>query len=83
MITPASGLTDVPRERLSLYRSMAMPRQVLKVQGREGLDLPVLTQHLAPLHPRLARFANLHSGTQSVQVAVIDFPAAEGPQHHP
>jgi hypothetical protein len=47
------------------------------------LDVAVLIEHLAQLHPRLARTASLRSGAESVQVAVIDFPAADGPDHHP
>ncbi len=47
------------------------------------LDVPVVMRRLARLHPRLLRFASLRSGTESVQLAVIDFPAADGPQYHP
>jgi hypothetical protein len=57
--------------------------QLVAMAPNERLDLPLLMQHLAQLHPRLVRFASLHSGTESVQVAVIDFPAADGPQYHP
>jgi MFS family permease len=57
--------------------------QLVVMTPNERLDVPVLMQHLAGLHPRLARFASLHSGTESVQVALIDFPAADGRQYHP
>jgi hypothetical protein len=57
--------------------------QLVAMTPNERLDVPVLMKHLADLHPRLVRFANLRSGTDSVQLAVIDFPAAHGPQYHP
>lgn len=57
--------------------------QLVAMTSNERLDVAALMQRLAQLHPRLVRFASLHSGTESVQVAVIDFPAAHGPQYHP
>jgi hypothetical protein len=57
--------------------------QLVDMSPNERLDVPVLMRHLAQLDPRLARFATLHAGPDSVQVAVIDFPAAGGPQFHP
>ena len=51
--------------------------------GFRPLDVGELLSRLAPLHPRLARFADLRSGSQMVQVAVVDFPAAAGPDHRP
>jgi hypothetical protein len=56
--------------------------QLVAMAPNQRLDASVLLKHLAELHPRLMRFARLHAGTQSVQVAVIDFPAAAG-RHHP
>jgi hypothetical protein len=74
---PTVGLRDRAEIR---SRNVA---QLVAMAPNQRLDVPVLLKHLAHLHGRLVRFARLHSGTQSVQVAVIDFPAADGAQHHP
>jgi hypothetical protein len=57
--------------------------QLVDMATNERLDVSVLMQHLAQLDPRLVRFARLRVGIESVQVAVIDFPAAAGPQYRP
>jgi hypothetical protein len=57
--------------------------QLVAMAPNGRLDTNSLMQHLAHLHPHLVRFARLRSGTESVQVAVIDFPAAHGSQDHP
>ncbi|HTU95497.1 MAG TPA: hypothetical protein VMF14_06620 [Solirubrobacteraceae bacterium] len=57
--------------------------QLVAMAPDQRLAVRVLLRHLAALHPRLERFASLRSGTESVQVAVIDFPAADSPRSHP
>jgi hypothetical protein len=57
--------------------------QLVMMAPNQRLNVPILLLELAPLHPRIARFASLRSGTQSVQLAVIDFPAANGPRYRP
>jgi hypothetical protein len=78
---PGRCPTVGPRDRAEIRSRNAA--QLVAMAPNQRLDVPVLLEHLAHLHPRLVRFAHLHSGTQSVQVAVIDFPAADGAQHHP
>jgi hypothetical protein len=53
--------------------------QLVAMAPNARLDVAVLMRHLAALHPRLVRFASLRFGTESVQVAVIDFPPATTP----
>jgi hypothetical protein len=57
--------------------------QLVYMTPNKRLRLRILMKHLAPLHPRRVRVTRLRSGTESVQVAVITFPAALGRHHHP
>jgi len=52
--------------------------QLVVMTPNQRLDLSVLMGHLAALDPSLVRFVSLHAGRESVQVAVIDLPAAAG-----
>jgi hypothetical protein len=55
--------------------------QIVYMTPDRHLRLRQLMEHLAPVHPRIARVARLRSGSESVQLAVIDLPAALGPHH--
>jgi hypothetical protein len=50
--------------------------QLVAMAPNGRVHVSALLGFLIPLHPRLVRFVRLRAGSQSVQVAVVDLPAA-------
>jgi hypothetical protein len=76
---PCSALGRGPRREVR-HRDVA---QLVAIAPQGRLDVRPMLARLAGLHPRLTRLLELRSGVASVELAIIDFPAAAGPRHRP